>query len=53
MLRITSELLPKIRRITAYGVNVTYVGLCSLVQTFAWMLLSYTSFMGHNFTPDV
>ena len=33
--------------------NVKYNSLSSLVQTFAWMLLSYTSFMGHNFTPDV
>ena len=63
MLTTTSEQLPKIRRITAYALNViyaqshtsnvNYAGLGSLVQPFAWMLLSYTSFMGHNFTPDV
>ena len=59
MLTTTSEQLPKLRRITAYGVNVTYAqpdtsnvkyaGLCSLVQTFACLLLGYTSFMGNNF----
>ena len=63
MLTTTTEKLPKLRRITAYSVNVTYAqpdtsnvkyaGLCSLVQTFVCLLLSYTSFMGNNFTPDV
>ena len=36
--------------------NVNYVknaSFCSLMQTFTCLLLSYTSFMGLNFTPDV
>ena len=60
MLTNTSEQLPKIYernlRLVIFMSNVNYVkyvGLCSLVQTFACLLLSYTSFMGLNFTPDV